>query len=410
MRSTLLITLLIALATITNSYAQKANILLKTGSQFEGEIELSKLKDDGVLVVVSGTNTGTYTPDVVQSVLLEDGESFQVKIISVLNPDYSEDEKEYFVRSLILGPASLWEVFGADFEFAAEKESEVKALQVLEVETPLGGQRDDAYKGVLFQLFSDCTEGVNVSSTKNSKSQLIDVFNKYNSCVDNAYIPQSLNLIKERVIELEVVSGIHYSELNFSGTATLFLGEQLMYDYDFERSISNFYGANINVNIISDILFGGLGLQYVEHKFEPVINDMVADGSSIEFSEVVFKGHIEGRYKIGSFSTALRVGANFHSITKDYDGRIFVAAIRQVDPLRTNNILIKTQGELESGYTTFSLSPAFYYSITDNLELGASYSFITSNKDFLSNADNASDEQSNASLNFHLKFKIVSLK
>ncbi len=391
------------------SIAQEANVFLSDGSIIEGSINLSTLREEGILII-TGDNKERLKPEQVKSILFEDGLVISVKSITQFRNDYSEFEEEYFTEKIVEGTVSLWQAYGAEFDFSLEKNGDFVALQVIEIHTPTGRQRSSTYQEVLYRFFSDCRDEINTTSVSNSKSQLIDVVNKYNSCINSFYIPQSEYLIKTRIMEIGLDLGYFNGDLNFSGTTTSLGPTETDFSFDYNRSSISFIGLSVKSNIYKKNLFGGVGIQVNSYDFKPKLSDEVERGTRIEFSELVFKGFIEGRYQYKKFQPAIRIGVNLHSITKDIDGSLSVNALRNSVPIRFTPVSLKREGELNPSYSTLSLSPSVYYELSKSINIGLSYSFYNKVDGFLSNIDESSDKISRSSISFHLNLMIESLR
>ena len=384
-------------------------IIYSNGSEEYGIIDMTDLNEKGIIYFSTDTEKKEIIyPSQIKEIAVKDNRVIIGKSVKYLNGDNENRVDDYFAETVIQGSVSLFKVFGTPFDYALESMNGVEALQV----TKKGDVVNESYKGVFYLAFTECNNKINTSEIKNSRKDFITAVNKYNACLSDDYADQGVEILKNRIYELETFIGFQRGSIDFFSLQTVEFNSlaepEPDYISQYKVSKTTNFGISLKTNVMKPNFFIGLKVMSNEFKWEHREVEKIVSAPTINLKELIISPFFEARYQFKNIKPAITFSYNIHQIEGSEGGAIVIEREKIERPSYILYFPLKETGKLSSSYTTFSVSPSLFFSLTNQLDIGASYNFFSKKEEFFSHdIDETDDEFKMSVLLLHLRFQKI---
>lgn len=383
-------------------FAQPGYVDLKNGDRIEGIIDLINLEPHGEITISPIRGEYTFSAEDLTNFFVYKEGHFVSKPVHFLNNDAKSDTVNVILKPITETQLVLYRAYGMNFEFVLNTNDSYQALQSLNgnAEEELN-EEDSSYKTILGNAFSDCNDPLITDTFVLDEDHLIQALKGFDDCSD--WESKSNNKLK-----ISLDAGMHASTLNFLIASEHQLDKGTIYAVDYE-SLQEYFGIGIHRSDLFKNIDFGAALEYSTFNFEPILTDSVIKGDDFDYSELRTKFSLEPNVSFGKFTTSLRTGVNVNITLRNYSKEVPVDVLRKSG--RNGRVLTmypKLERDIRTSvYINFFAAPTLSYQISESMNLGVSYYFITNTKERISAENPGTDDTlKNSMLGFRLIYQL----
>ncbi len=371
------------------TFAQPGYVDLKNGERIEGIIDLTDLKNEGIITLSARRTELSFTADDMTGFFVHQSGFYYVKSISIYREDNVMENKDVILKPLIESSLNFWEAFGMSFDFVAGKSENYHALQYQYISTTEKvNDNDSPYKKVLIEVLMPCKEIILSDSFALTEEGLLELSSIYDECTKET----SRKTKKRLNISAEI--GHNDADLEFNVVSNSLGDRNEVYDLRY-KSQEVYFGVGIQViDLIKNMDFGA-SIEVAEYNFSPILTDSILAGGSLDYMELKPKIYLEPRLSYGRFSGSIKTGVSFNLTLRDNNDALEVEVIQKGRRFDAKGIVTpKFDRNMRTTATIYVFAaPTLSIQISEKFDLGISYYFKSDIEERVTAENDASDDR-----------------